>query len=62
MSGFEVNEAIKPKFLDMKEGAVVVSLQSFVTTGRGSERNVSVLINFRFFCPYLTFSLLSILD
>lgn len=35
-----VNEAIKPKFLDLKEGAMVVSLQSFVTTGRGSERNV----------------------
>ncbi|KAJ3474613.1 hypothetical protein NLI96_g12364 [Meripilus lineatus] len=36
-----LNEAIKPKFLDLKEGAMVVSLQSFVTTGRGSERNIN---------------------
>ena len=36
-----VNEKIRPKFLDLKEGAYVVSLKSFVSSTRLTERNVS---------------------
>lgn len=36
-----VNEAIKAKFLDLKEGAIVVSLKPFVQSSRLSGRNVS---------------------
>lgn len=37
-----VNEAIRPKFLDLKEGAIVVSLKPFVSSlnARVTERNV----------------------
>jgi len=37
-----VNEALKPKFLDLKEGAIVISLVPFVSSlhGRMTERNV----------------------
>jgi [histone H3]-lysine79 N-trimethyltransferase len=40
-----VNEALKPKFLDLKEGAIVVSLKPFVSSinARVTERNVRVL-------------------
>lgn len=38
-----VNEAIRPKFLDLKEGAYVVSLKPFVSNTRLTERNVSAL-------------------
>jgi H3 lysine-79-specific histone-lysine N-methyltransferase len=39
-----VNEALRPKFLDLKEGAMVVSLKPFVSSpnARVTERNVSV--------------------
>jgi H3 lysine-79-specific histone-lysine N-methyltransferase len=39
-----VNEALKPKFLDLKEGAIVVSLKPFVSSihARVTERNVRV--------------------
>jgi H3 lysine-79-specific histone-lysine N-methyltransferase len=38
-----VNEALKPKFLDLKEGAIVISLAPFVPSlnARLTERNVS---------------------
>jgi H3 lysine-79-specific histone-lysine N-methyltransferase len=44
---FEVNEALRPKFLDLKEGAVVVSLKPFVSSlnARVTERNVCVFPN-----------------
>jgi len=35
-----LNEAIKPKFLDLKEGAIVVSLRPFVSSSRLTERNL----------------------
>lgn len=37
-----LNEALKPKFLDLKEGAIVISLAPFVSSlhGRVTERNV----------------------
>jgi H3 lysine-79-specific histone-lysine N-methyltransferase len=37
-----VNEAIRPKFLDLKEGALVISLEPFVAGGGRAftERNV----------------------
>jgi H3 lysine-79-specific histone-lysine N-methyltransferase len=37
-----VNEAIRPKFLDLKEGALVVSLEPFVAVGGRAftERNL----------------------
>jgi H3 lysine-79-specific histone-lysine N-methyltransferase len=36
-----VNECIRPKFLDLKEGAIVVSLKPFVpVNARLTERNV----------------------
>jgi hypothetical protein len=39
-----VNEALRPKFLDLKEGAIVVSLKPFVSSlnARVTERNVSI--------------------
>lgn len=42
---FVVNEALRPKFLDLKEGAIVVSLKPFVSSMNGlnarvTERNV----------------------
>jgi [histone H3]-lysine79 N-trimethyltransferase len=39
-----VNEAIRPKFLDLKEGAIVVSLKPFVSSlnARVTERNVCI--------------------
>lgn len=37
-----MNESIRPKFLDLKEGAIVVSLKPFVpVNARLTERNVS---------------------
>lgn len=38
-----MNEALRPKFLDLKEGAIVVSLAPFVSSlnARVTERNVS---------------------
>jgi H3 lysine-79-specific histone-lysine N-methyltransferase len=40
---FAVNESLRPKFLDLKEGAIVVSLKPFVpVNARLTERNVSV--------------------
>lgn len=38
-----VNEALRPRFLDLKEGAIVVSLKPFVSSlnARVTERNVS---------------------
>lgn len=37
-----VNEALRSKFLDLKDGAIVVSLQPFVSPSRTvTERNVS---------------------
>ena len=41
--GCLVNEALRPKFLDLKEGAIVVSLSPFVSSlnARVTERNVS---------------------
>ena len=40
-----VNEALRPKFLDLKEGAVVVSLAPFVKSenARLTDRNVSFI-------------------
>ena len=36
-----MNESIRPKFLDLKEGAIVVSLKPFVpVNARLTERNV----------------------
>ena len=37
-----MNEALRPKFLDLKEGAIVVSLSPFVSSlnARVTERNV----------------------
>ncbi|EMD41366.1 hypothetical protein CERSUDRAFT_146284 [Gelatoporia subvermispora B] len=35
-----LNEAIRPKFLDLKEGAIVVSLKPFVSSSRLTERNL----------------------
>ena len=41
MIWFPVNESIRPKFLDLKEGAIVVSLKPFVpVNARLTERNV----------------------
>lgn len=42
-----VNEALRPKFLDLKEGAIVVSLSPFVSSlnARVTERNVSCLFS-----------------
>lgn len=39
-----MNEALKPKFLDLKEGAIVISLAPFVSSlnARMTERNVSL--------------------
>lgn len=39
-----MNEALRQKFLDLKEGAVVVSLKPFVSSlnARVTERNVSI--------------------
>jgi [histone H3]-lysine79 N-trimethyltransferase len=44
MNGFLVNEALRPKFLDLKEGAIVISLKPFVSSlnARVTERNVSL--------------------
>jgi hypothetical protein len=41
----KVNEAIRPKFLDLKEGAIVVSLKPFVSSlnARVTERNVGII-------------------
>ncbi len=45
-SGLIVNEAIRPKFLDLKEGALVISLEPFVVGAAGgggrtvTERNL----------------------
>lgn len=38
-----MNEALRPKFLDLKEGAIVISLKPFVSSinARVTERNVS---------------------
>ena len=40
-----VNEALRPKFLDLKEGAIVVSLKPFVSSlnARVTERNVRAI-------------------
>ena len=40
-----VNESLRPKFLDLKEGAIVVSLQPFVSSlnARVTERNVGLV-------------------
>jgi len=40
-----VNEALRPRFLDLKEGAIVVSLKPFVSSlnARVTERNVSAM-------------------
>ncbi|CCM01428.1 uncharacterized protein FIBRA_03479 [Fibroporia radiculosa] len=35
-----LNEALRPKFLDLKEGAIVVSLKPFVSSSRLTERNL----------------------
>ncbi|KAI0962913.1 hypothetical protein AcW1_000145 [Taiwanofungus camphoratus] len=35
-----LNEALRPKFLDLKEGAIVVSLKPFVSSLRVTERNL----------------------
>lgn len=41
-----VNEALRSKFLDLKDGAIVVSLQPFVSPSRTvTERNVSVKVS-----------------
>jgi len=45
-----VNEALRPRFLDLKEGAIVVSLKPFVSSlnARVTERNVGTMhIRFR---------------
>ncbi|KAH8834880.1 histone-lysine N-methyltransferase [Flagelloscypha sp. PMI_526] len=38
----QLNESLKPKFLDLKEGAIVISLKPFVSSlnGRLTERNI----------------------
>lgn len=36
---FLVNEALKQKFLDLKEGAIVVSLKCLMGSGRTTARN-----------------------
>jgi [histone H3]-lysine79 N-trimethyltransferase len=36
-----VNEAIRPKFLDLKEGAHVISLEPFVVGATGAGRTVN---------------------
>ncbi|KAI0264980.1 S-adenosyl-L-methionine-dependent methyltransferase [Gloeopeniophorella convolvens] len=42
--GEKLNEAIRPKFLDLKEGALVISLEPFAAPGgRVTERNVDDL-------------------
>lgn len=40
-----MNEALRPKFLDLKEGAIVISLKPFVSSlnARVTERNVSLM-------------------
>jgi H3 lysine-79-specific histone-lysine N-methyltransferase len=40
-SGSIVNEAIRPKFLDLKEGALVISLEPFVVGAAGGGRTVT---------------------
>ena len=39
-----MNEALRPKFLDLKEGAIVISLKPFVSSinARLTKRNVRV--------------------
>jgi len=41
--GEKLNEAIRPKFLDLKEGALVISLEPFVAAGGRAvtERNLN---------------------
>lgn len=40
----KVNESLRPKFLDLKEGAIIVSLKPFVpVNARLTERNVSTV-------------------
>ena len=41
ISGLIVNEAIRPKFLDLKEGALVISLEPFVVGAAGGGRTVT---------------------
>ncbi|KAL0950585.1 hypothetical protein HGRIS_007377 [Hohenbuehelia grisea] len=47
-----LNMALRPKFLDLKEGAIVVSLSPFVPTlnARMTERNVSLVCCLILFC------------
>lgn len=37
-----MNEAIRPKFLDLKEGALVISLEPFVVAATGGTRRAAV--------------------
>jgi len=39
--GEKLNEAIRPKFLDLKEGALVISLEPFVVSAAGAGRAVN---------------------
>jgi Histone methylation protein DOT1 len=46
LTHYLVNESLRPKFLDLKEGAIVVSLKPFVpVNARLTERNVSAYLN-----------------
>ena len=49
-----VNEAIRAKFLDLKEGAIVVSLEKYAPVAGVTERNVSLVCLRRHF-GYLTY-------
>ncbi|KAH9992511.1 histone methylation protein DOT1-domain-containing protein [Russula compacta] len=40
--GEKLNEAIRPKFLDLKEGALVISLEPFVVAATGGTRRAAV--------------------
>jgi H3 lysine-79-specific histone-lysine N-methyltransferase len=53
----KVNEALRPKFLDLKEGATVISLSPFVSSinARLTKRNVSSHPPVKFFLPNCLF-------
>ena len=56
LMGGLVNDAIKFKFLDLKEGAIVISLAPFQTapSTRLTERTVRLSLSHHL-CPLLTF-------
>ncbi|KAG6885032.1 hypothetical protein C0993_006448 [Termitomyces sp. T159_Od127] len=54
----KLNEALRPKFLDLKEGAIVISLKPFVSSlnARVTERNVSQIVFTKLLPPPYTIS------